>query len=165
MSPPQHIKPEVNTEADTFKRYTRINYVMSNATLVFDRSASSLAQNFTKTNYYNYLEPYVVDERYENLDFDIFVDGSLVEIFVNGRFAFTSRIYPTRADANGLSLFTGGERACFKNVQIWDIEKTVWPKRPLNSNSPLHYEPYYKTHITFEGVPGMPVGTKLYDGY
>ena len=101
----------------------------------------------------------------EALNFDIFVDGSLIEIFINDRFAMTSRIYPTRADALDTAVFARQGPVSFTELRLWDIRKDLFPRRPLNSSSPLHFDPYYETHITFKNVYGMPIGTQLYDGY
>ncbi|KAK3069432.1 hypothetical protein LTR53_012237 [Teratosphaeriaceae sp. CCFEE 6253] len=147
------------------EEFTRLTYNLANATLTFDRASSSLASNFTKTTYHAFFEPYVINDCLENLDFNIFVDGSLVEVFINQRFAMTMRVYPTRADALGVSAFAGHDQARFDKVQLWSMKEDVFPGRPTNSSSPLHYDPYFDTHITFEKVEGMPVGTQLYDGY
>ncbi|KAK5020726.1 hypothetical protein BJ546DRAFT_1079123 [Cryomyces antarcticus] len=111
----------------------------------------------------------------EPLHFDVFVDGSLVEIFINDRFALTSRIYPTRADALSIALFSSPDPAAdpaaaqslaqFRNVSVWTDMLDVWPQRPPNSSSPLHYDPYYETHVTGPNEFGMAVGAKLYDGF
>jgi beta-fructofuranosidase len=147
-------------------RHTRITYTLSNSTLTLDRSASSLTSNFTKDNYYGFFEPYTINGVPEKLNFDIFVDGSLLEIFINDRFALTSRVYPTRADAQHVTVFAGESEVCFDELRIWPYMKNdIFPKRPTNSSSPLHHNPYYETHITFDNVEGMPIGYKLYDGY
>lgn len=154
-------------------RYTRIIYNPFNSTLTFDRTTSTLAPNFTTTNYHNFFEPYRFSSidgsntiTTEALNFDIFVDGSLVEIFINNRFAFTGRVYPTRADALGIALFSENtSTAQFDDIIVWTDMLNVWPQRPLNSSSPLHYDPYYETHITYENIFDMPIGLKLYDGF
>ena len=148
-------------------RYTRVVYTHANYTLTLDRANSSLAPNFTKVDYQAFFEPLIINGAVETMHFDIFVDGSLIEIFINDRFALTSRIYPTRADAVGIGLFATQGQTTFEDVQLWTDMQNVFPDRLLNSSSPLHFDPYYETHITFEGeyLEDMPIGFKLYDGY
>lgn len=40
----------------------------------------------------------------------------------------------------------------------------VWPNRPLNASSPLVFDPYYETHLTFPN-PYVDEGYPIYDGY
>lgn len=115
---------------------------------------------------YGHFEPYRAarSNQTEPIVFDIFVDGSLLEIFINDRFALTTRIYPSRADALGISLFSNGGPTQFENVTVYDDMVDVWPDRPMNSSSPLHYDPYYETHVTFPNQY-VPEGTELYAGW
>jgi hypothetical protein len=76
----------------------------------------------------------------------------------------TGRVYPSRADALGVSVYSHGGAATFENVTYWDSMKNVWPNRPLNASSPLELDLYYETHVTFENEY-VPEGTKIYEGY
>ena len=42
----------------------------------------------------------------ERLDIDVFVDRSIIEMFVNSRVCIVQRVYPTRDDSKGFRLFT-----------------------------------------------------------
>lgn len=88
----------------------------------------------------------------------------LLEIFINDRFALTTRVYPSRADALGVRFFSLGGSTSFENVTVYDQMLDVWPDRPLNCSSPLHFDPYYKTHITFPNAH-VAEGTELYKGW
>lgn len=143
---------------------TSIRYYPANASLVLDRSHSSHLTTITKSTFVGHFAPYTyANHTTESMSFDVFVDGSLLEIFINDRFAMTSRIYPTRADALGASLVSKGGETKVESVKFWEIEKNVWPERPLNASSPLLQDAYYETHITFPN-PYLPVGYELYDG-
>ncbi|RPB20153.1 Arabinanase/levansucrase/invertase [Terfezia boudieri ATCC MYA-4762] len=73
----------------------------------------------------------------EDINVEIFVDGSLIEIFVNDRFAATTRVYPWREDSLGIGLWTGlGEKVGKNNLG----GGLVWPKRPVNSSSKLVWD-------------------------
>lgn len=68
----------------------------------------------------------------------IFVDGSLVEVFINDRFALTTRIYPSRDDAFNIFHYVAeGSAATFDNLELWTDIINVWTERPANSSSAL----------------------------
>ena len=64
--------------------------------------------------------PLVLGEK-ERLKLRIFVDKSVVEVFANGRQAVMRRIYPSRADSIGISLFANGGPATVKMLRAWDM--------------------------------------------
>jgi beta-fructofuranosidase len=51
----------------------------------------------------------------------VFVDKSVVEVFVNDRQAVMRRIYPTRADSVGVRLFSNGGSVNVTKLKAWDI--------------------------------------------
>ena len=57
----------------------------------------------------------------EPLRLRIFLDGSIMEVFANGRQCVTQRIYPTRGDSAGVRLFARGGRALASSVEAWDL--------------------------------------------
>ncbi|CAH0479160.1 unnamed protein product [Peronospora belbahrii] len=63
----------------------------------------------------------------EKLSFHVFVDVSSVEVFVNGRFALSARIYPcaSQTQSDGIALTTS-EKATFQNVKVWTKPKHAW---------------------------------------
>ena len=76
--------------------------------VVVDRSESSLDRDARDAPV-----GVAVDDLERPLDVRVFVDASVLELFVNGRRALATRIYPTRHDATGVSLVAdadGGER-------------------------------------------------------
>jgi sucrose-6-phosphate hydrolase SacC (GH32 family) len=52
----------------------------------------------------------------------IFVDRSIVEVFANERSCATARIYPTREDSLGISLFAHGGRARLISLDAWEMQ-------------------------------------------
>ncbi|KAF2159734.1 glycoside hydrolase family 32 protein [Zasmidium cellare ATCC 36951] len=147
--------------------YTEVRYYAFNSSVVLDRTHSTLLAashpDIGTATFVGHFEPFTYANGTENIVMDFFVDGSLLEIFINDRFAMTSRIYPSRADALGAALVVKGE-AQIENVSLWEMEANVWPERPLNASSPMMFDPYYETHITFEN-PYLPTGYELYVGY
>ncbi len=58
-------------------------------------------------------------------DVRVFLDGSVIELFVNERRALSTRIYPTREDATGLALY-GGPGGATIDLDVWRLG-SAWP--------------------------------------
>ncbi|KAJ5935744.1 hypothetical protein N7466_005291 [Penicillium verhagenii] len=128
------------------EEYTNIYFDPSSNDIVVDRAHSSLIKEFTNTPHVGFFEPYQLQKRsgnssMESIQLNIFVDGSLVEVYANDRFALTSRIYPSRADSTGVAFFAAeGVDTTYSNFEIWDGLLNVWPNRPQNSSSLLIWD-------------------------
>ncbi|MGI9219612.1 MAG: GH32 C-terminal domain-containing protein [Woeseiaceae bacterium] len=57
----------------------------------------------------------------ERLTLRIFVDKSVIEVFANSRQAVMRRVYPSRPDSVGVSLFSKGGTAQLHSLQSWLI--------------------------------------------
>lgn len=57
----------------------------------------------------------------EDLQLRVFIDRSIMEVFVNDRQCVTQRIFPTRADSIGVALFSSDGKAVFSSVEAWDM--------------------------------------------
>lgn len=55
----------------------------------------------------------------------VFVDRSVVEVFVNGRHYLAMRVYPGRQDSVGVSLRAQGQDAVLKKLDAWRM-KSIW---------------------------------------
>ena len=62
----------------------------------------------------------------ESLNLHIFIDGSVMEVFVNNRLCLTHRIYPTRDDSKGIVLFSKGGKI---DIPVFDAWK-MYPSNP-----------------------------------
>lgn len=145
------------------EEFTEVRYYPANSSVVLDRKNSTLLPLVTRDTIVGNYEPFTyTNGTTENLTFNIFVDGSLLEIYINERFALTSRIYPSRADALGASIVVEGD-ATVEWAEHWEMELNVWPERPLNASSPISSDPYYETTVTFEN-PYLPIGYQIYPG-
>ena len=58
----------------------------------------------------------------EPLKLRIFLDGSVVEIFANGRACLTDRTYPVRPDSTGLRLHALGGPAKLRSMDVWEMQ-------------------------------------------
>ncbi len=57
----------------------------------------------------------------EVLTLRVFVDRSVVEVFANERQAAVRRIYPSRPDSVGVSLFANGGEAKVRQITAWQM--------------------------------------------
>jgi len=57
----------------------------------------------------------------EPLRLRIFLDRSMLEVFANGHQCMTQRLWPTRADALDVSLFSRGGKTLVKSLEAWDM--------------------------------------------
>jgi len=58
----------------------------------------------------------------EKVNFHIFADRSIVEVFVNDRICLTQRIYPTRDDSQGIVLFAKGGDVNIPELNVWKMQ-------------------------------------------
>jgi beta-fructofuranosidase len=58
----------------------------------------------------------------EKLQLRIFVDRSVVEVFVNGRQCLAERVYPERSDSLGVSLRSQGAAAVLESLDAWQMD-------------------------------------------
>jgi beta-fructofuranosidase len=57
----------------------------------------------------------------EHLRLHVFIDQSVIEVFANERACITSRVYPARADSDGLRPFGDG----FIGADVWQMA-SIW---------------------------------------
>jgi beta-fructofuranosidase len=57
----------------------------------------------------------------ESLSLRAFVDGSVLELFANERRCLTSRVYPTRPDATGISVAARGGEVGLAELDAWEL--------------------------------------------
>ena len=58
----------------------------------------------------------------ESLELRVFVDRSIVEVFINGRQCLTARVYPDRDDSVGVSLRAVGNDATLNSLDAWQMK-------------------------------------------
>ena len=63
----------------------------------------------------------------EPLQLRVFIDRSIVEVFVNGRQCITLRVYPGRSDSVGVSLRAQGSDARMHSLDAWQM-KSIYRK-------------------------------------
>lgn len=55
--------------------------------------------------------------------FHIYLDHSIIDIFINDKAAFSNRVYPTLTSSNGIQLFSEGGTTTFTSVDTWALGK------------------------------------------
>ena len=63
----------------------------------------------------------------EPLKLRVFIDRSVVEVFVNGRQYLAMRVYPGRQDSVGVSVHAQGQDAVLKSLDAWQMQ-SIWPQ-------------------------------------
>nr|AGV22100.1 beta-fructofuranosidase [Huntiella moniliformis] len=67
------------------------------------------------------------DDTWESLEFDIFYDRSIIEVFANGRTAVTSRVYPTSGHVEGIELVyaSNDTASSFVSGELWKLQTSL----------------------------------------
>ena len=92
------------------------------ATILIDPSRSSLRKDvFARIP--EYLDVQLDEDR--AIKCRIFVDRSLLEVFVNGKQCITLMVHPSRQDSTGISLSAQGGDALIKDLKIYQMS-SIW---------------------------------------
>jgi len=102
------------------QEYTDIQYHWDIGRLILDRSHSSLDSMVKKD---------VQDATYfpdlkDVLGLDVYLDESVLEVFVDRREAFATRIYPTLATSTGVLVGSEGSNASIESITVARIKRT-----------------------------------------
>jgi sucrose-6-phosphate hydrolase SacC (GH32 family) len=114
------------------REQTVLRYEWTTGTLILDRSASSLntaVSHAVQSTHYDPLKP-------DRLDFQVFLDNSVLEVFVDRRDAFASRIYPALNDSVGVALSCEGGIAIVENIRVSEIPVIAFSNPLLKSGLP-----------------------------
>jgi beta-fructofuranosidase len=103
---------------------TMITYRRDSNTLAFDSRRSSLNLEATR----GVMEGPLHLATNESLQLRVFLDGSVMEVYANGRTCLTGRAYPTRADSLGLRPFARGGKARLVSMKVWEM-RPISPDR------------------------------------
>lgn len=101
---------------DTKTEFTKIWYDYQNQKMIVDRTKSSTNPNTPR----DIQSEFFSLPAGQSVEWHLFIDGSVIEVFINNRWAFATRIYPTDITSNKVDLFSAGGNATASAVQIWD---------------------------------------------
>lgn len=112
-------------KSDSDDELTKIFYNTQTGFFLVDRTQSTLATGVPKGTQAGLLplpsgEPFTMR---------VFVDGSVVEVFINDKYAFATRIFPTKGEK--IDLHVAGGDATATNVKVWTM-KSIENGSPSN---------------------------------
>ncbi len=107
--------------APDLREETRIEYNRQLRYITIDRSQSSLNESVEHHEQRTLCEI----AAYERITLHIFLDHSVVEIFVNELVCLSSRIYPTLPESRGVGLFAHGGRARLASLDVWEMASST----------------------------------------
>ncbi|KAF2204103.1 hypothetical protein GQ43DRAFT_446946 [Delitschia confertaspora ATCC 74209] len=112
------------------EEYTHVYFDPGSSIIVVDRSHSSTIDGMLRDVVQGHFQPYIFAKSgVEDITMDIFFDGSLLEVFVNDRFALTIRIYPGHKDSTNFGVYIAeGASVEVSDVEAWVGLKNVWPE-------------------------------------
>ncbi|AQQ09283.1 Sucrose-6-phosphate hydrolase [Sedimentisphaera cyanobacteriorum] len=100
---------------------TLIYYDRLAGTVNIDKRNSTLDKTGSETN----LLSAGFDIAGEPVKFHIFVDHSILDVFINDRAVFSTRVYPTRADSTGVQLYSISGTAHINYLDAYKL-RSVW---------------------------------------
>ncbi len=103
---------------------TEIRYEWETETLILDRRQSSL-NPLVRRDLQSATHKRIERDKIRLI---IFLDQSVVEVFINGRAAFATRIYPTLAESDGLAAGCVGGSATIELLRVGRIEPIAVPR-------------------------------------
>ncbi|MEJ8840918.1 GH32 C-terminal domain-containing protein [Lacibacter sp. H375] len=102
------------------KEYTKIYFDFDQQEFVVDKSRSSLDKNIPnegRSGTYNL-------SRNQKVKIRLFIDGSVVECFINNEDAFTTRIFPLKSISNEVHLYCEGGEVKLSNATVWKLRSS-----------------------------------------
>lgn len=107
------------------KGYASVTYYPANNKL--EINLSNLNRKINDQN--SFVGRYVatlpeVPEKGSIMTLDVFVDGSILDIFVNNKYATSIRVYPNDADANGVEVFSEGGAVKVDKLNGWLLDSS-----------------------------------------
>jgi sucrose-6-phosphate hydrolase SacC (GH32 family) len=100
---------------------TEILYNWEQKRITLDRTKSSLDPTVMRDRQ----ETEYASAEKEAIHFDVFLDRSVVEVFVDGHAAFAARIYPTLETSGRIAFASVGSGANVESVRLDRLERAV----------------------------------------
>src|SRR5690625_3363885 len=97
---------------------TRVYYDGNN--IVIDKSSSSNFNGLEETGIYSGSYDEAVVGKPEK--FQVFIDHSIITVFINDKAAFHNRIYPSRTDSTRIGLMSSGSSTLFTAVEAFPLD-------------------------------------------
>lgn len=109
-----------NSSAEATVTY---NYASSSITFDFSRLARLINDGGVYNGVYTLSLPEYL-RRGSDVKINIFIDHSILDIFVNDKWASSIRVFPTATDADGIEVFSNGSTTV-KSLRAWKLDPTA----------------------------------------
>jgi beta-fructofuranosidase len=89
----------------------------------------------------------------ENLKMNIFIDHSIMDIFLNDKWAFSIRIFPTDVDSDGVDVFAEGAETFINSLNAWKFfssNNTNLIRNTQNDSAKIYFK---HDEIVYENIP------------
>lgn len=106
---------EYNKGTKKAEYYKRARYSLVSLETTYSSSLSDVNYRVPET------APVLLDPD-ENLNLRIFIDKSIIEVFVNGKQCIGARVFPSRADSLGISFFSQGNDAELIKLEAYPMK-------------------------------------------
>ena len=107
----------------TRNEYVALYYDTQLKKVFLDKTNSSLATNVEEKGLYS--GAYDAKAFGKPYKFQVFTDGSIIDVFINDAAAFSNRIYPTQNLSEGVELFSAGGTTKFSSVEGWKMSRST----------------------------------------
>lgn len=125
------------------------------ATITYNYASSSLTVDFSRLTrlvndggVYNGVYTLTLPEylrRGSDIKINLFIDHSILDIFINDRWASSIRVFPTDSDANGIEAFSNNGSTAVKSLRAWNLNPSassgidgVLADRPAANDGPVN---------------------------
>ena len=119
---------------------TRLYYDTATKEFKLDKSKSSLSTDvFEKTTIFGTYDEAVYGKPHK---IQVFLDHSVIDVFINDHAVFSNRVYTTLPDSDGIELYSEGGTTVFEVVKAWQLkqgEKEVEEKEVPAEHSYLNF--------------------------
>lgn len=99
------------------------NYLQSSLTFDFSKLERLVNDGGVYKGVYTLSMPEYL-KRGTDIKINLFIDHSIVDVFINDRWASSIRVFPTASDANGVEAFSEGGATTVKSLRAWTLDPT-----------------------------------------
>ncbi|OQA18569.1 MAG: Sucrose-6-phosphate hydrolase [Chloroflexi bacterium ADurb.Bin360] len=103
------------------EEFTRIAYDATRGVFYVDTTHASLSA----TAFHEIVTAPFTPQPGASVQLRVFVDHSVVEVFVDERVCFAVRSYPTHPDSLGLRPFARGGQPRFERLEVWELQEAI----------------------------------------
>ena len=110
-----HLLKGGNSYANVYYSNNSVSVDLSNLTRVCNDDGIYTNSTYTGGFYNERMRPG------STVKLHIFLDGSIIDVFVNDKYAFSTRVYPTESDGIGIEVFSTA-KTTFTSLKGWNLD-------------------------------------------